>query len=57
MPTFFKINKIDNGYTWQDFDILDMGVEYATNASEAMNLTAALMVTGSIWYTALAALN
>jgi hypothetical protein len=30
MPTYFKIDRIDGGYTWQDFDIMDVGVEYAT---------------------------
>ncbi len=29
MPTYFKIDKIDGGYSRQDFDMMDVGVEYA----------------------------
>ena len=30
MPAYFKIDKIDGGYSWQDFDMMDVRVEYAT---------------------------
>ena len=34
MPTYFKIEKIEAGYTWQDFDMTDAGIEYATEVLE-----------------------
>lgn len=34
MPTFFKIHSIDGGYSWQDFDVMDIGVDYATDVLE-----------------------
>ncbi|MBN2896816.1 MAG: hypothetical protein JXK05_13090 [Campylobacterales bacterium] len=34
MPTCFLIDTMDNGYTWQDFDLFDVGVEYATEVLE-----------------------
>ena len=34
MPTYFEISKMEQGYTWQDFELMDIGVEYATDVLE-----------------------
>ncbi len=34
MPTCFHIPSVENGYSWQDFEFFDVGVEYATEALE-----------------------
>ncbi len=31
MPTFFVINKLDDGYCWKDFELYDFAYDYAVD--------------------------